>query len=136
MDDGNTLIRVCYADTDAGGVVYHGSYLRYFDQARADWLRHRGFSQQVVKEQMGLVFAVRAVQLRYCRPAGLDAQLVIRTQVNESDPTTLRFRQEAWCEQVLLVEGDVELVCVDLRRWKAAPWPEAIRSTIAAQSAS
>ena len=39
-------IRVYYEDTDAGGVVYHASYVCFFERARTEFLRNRGFSQQ------------------------------------------------------------------------------------------
>ena len=31
-------IRVYWEDTDAGGVVYHGSYVRFLERARTEWL--------------------------------------------------------------------------------------------------
>ena len=34
--------RVYWEDTDAGGVVYHASYLRFLERARTEWLRARG----------------------------------------------------------------------------------------------
>jgi hypothetical protein len=37
-----TRLRVLYADTDAGGVVYHGSYLRFFEAGRTEALRSAG----------------------------------------------------------------------------------------------
>ncbi|HEX2769708.1 MAG TPA: thioesterase family protein, partial [Geobacteraceae bacterium] len=37
-------IRIYYEDTDAGGVVYHANYLRYFERARTEYLRERGLS--------------------------------------------------------------------------------------------
>ena len=37
-------VRVYYEDTDAGGVVYHASYLRYLERARTEWLRALGLS--------------------------------------------------------------------------------------------
>lgn len=35
-------LRVYYEDTDAGGVVYHASYLRYAERARTEALRDLG----------------------------------------------------------------------------------------------
>ena len=36
-------LRVAYADTDQGGVVHHGTYLRYLECARVEHMRERGF---------------------------------------------------------------------------------------------
>ncbi|EPG1810343.1 hotdog domain-containing protein, partial [Klebsiella pneumoniae] len=41
-------VRVYYEDTDAGGVVYHASYVAFYERARTEMLRHHHFSQQVL----------------------------------------------------------------------------------------
>ncbi len=38
-------VRVYYEDTDAGGVVYHASYVAFYERARTEMLRHHHFSQ-------------------------------------------------------------------------------------------
>ena len=38
--------RVYWEDTDAGGVVYHAGYLRFFERARTEWLRAKGIGQK------------------------------------------------------------------------------------------
>ena len=43
-------IRVCYGDTDAGGVVYYGHYLRFFEQGRMEFLRERGLSVKELQD--------------------------------------------------------------------------------------
>lgn len=35
-------VKVYYGDTDAGGVVYYASYLRYLEMARMEFLNERG----------------------------------------------------------------------------------------------
>ena len=39
-------VRVYFEDTDAGGVVYHASYLKFFERARTEFLRLIGWNQQ------------------------------------------------------------------------------------------
>ena len=36
-------VRVYYQDTDAGGVVFHATYLDFLERARVEWLRAKGF---------------------------------------------------------------------------------------------
>ena len=36
-------VRVYYEDTDAGGVVYHASYVAFYERARTEMLRHHHF---------------------------------------------------------------------------------------------
>ena len=38
--------RVYYEDTDAGGVVYHASYLKFMERARTERLRQLGFRSE------------------------------------------------------------------------------------------
>ena len=39
-------VRVYFEDTDAGGVVYHTSYLRFMERARSDMMRLAGIDQR------------------------------------------------------------------------------------------
>ena len=41
-------VRVYFENTDAGGVVYHGEYLKFLERARTEWLRHLGFDHQAL----------------------------------------------------------------------------------------
>ena len=45
-------IRIYYADTDAGGVVYHSNYLKFMCQARTEWCRELGFKIKLVFKQI------------------------------------------------------------------------------------
>lgn len=64
-------IRVYYEDTDAGGVVYHASYVAFYERARTEMLRHHHFSQQVLLAER-VAFVVRKMTLEYYAPARLD----------------------------------------------------------------
>ena len=43
-------VRVYFEDTDAGGVVFYGNYLKFYERARTEWLRTLGIGQQFLKE--------------------------------------------------------------------------------------
>ncbi len=64
-------VRVYYEDTDAGGVVYHASYVAFYERARTEMLRHHHFSQQVLLEER-VAFVVRKMTLEYFAPARLE----------------------------------------------------------------
>ena len=36
--------RIYYHDTDAGGVVYYGNYLKYLEESRTEFLEKKGLS--------------------------------------------------------------------------------------------
>lgn len=85
-------IRVYYEDTDAGGVVYHGQYLAFFERARTEMLRERGFHQQrLLEEQLG--FVVRKLTIDYHHPARLDDLLEVRSEITDIRRASLTFTQ-------------------------------------------
>ena len=53
-------VRVYYEDTDAGGVVYHSNYLNFMERARTEWLRHLGFEQTDLRDNLQIVKIGRA----------------------------------------------------------------------------
>ena len=65
-------VRVYYEDTDAVGVVYHASYLRFAERARTEMMRCLGLEHSVLKARLGLSFTVRRCVVDYLAPARLD----------------------------------------------------------------
>jgi acyl-CoA thioester hydrolase len=76
-------VRVFFEDTDAGGVVYHASYLRFAERARTEMMRLIGIEHTRLIEREGVVFTVRRVEIDYLRPARLDDLLEVRTRLLE-----------------------------------------------------
>jgi len=76
-------LRVYIEDTDLGGVVYHANYLRFLERARSDLLRSLGINQRAAIETGEGVYAVAEMQIRYCKPARLDDDLLIVSQVDQ-----------------------------------------------------
>ncbi|HSV90356.1 MAG TPA: hotdog domain-containing protein, partial [Nitrospiraceae bacterium] len=64
----NMDIRIYYEDTDCGGMVYYGNYLKYFERARTQYLEERGLSvAELMKE--GTMFVVVHAEVDYRSPA-------------------------------------------------------------------
>jgi tol-pal system-associated acyl-CoA thioesterase len=70
-------VRVYWEDTDAGGIVFYANYLKFFERARTEWLRHLGLEQHRLKQDTGGMFVVIDTQLKYHRPAQLDDLLQV-----------------------------------------------------------
>ncbi len=102
-------VRVYYEDTDAGGIVYHASYLRFAERARTEWLRALGFGQRDMAERFGCVFAVRRCSLDYRRPARLDDALVVVTTPAGMGGARIAMSQEVRRGDELLVGIAIEL---------------------------
>jgi len=86
-------IRVYYEDTDAGGVVYHATYLRYAERARTEALRDLGVPHAALVARFGVMFMVRGLEVDDERGARLDAALTVETEVLEVGGATVRLRQ-------------------------------------------
>ncbi len=127
-------VRVYWADTDAGGVVYHSNYLDYCERARTEWLRQLGFSQQRMANEEGVLFTVAALQIDFRRPAKLDDLLTVRTRANLGGGATVEFVQEVWRSEPtedLLATAQVRVACVDAASFKPRRVPASIRERFA-----
>lgn len=117
-------VRVYWEDTDAGGVVYHASYLRFMERARTEWLRAHGIDQSAVKEATGLAFLVREMQIDFLRAALLDDELSVTVEVQERRAASILFAQTiSRADGTELIRAQVRVACVDIRRMRPAQIP-------------
>ncbi len=107
-------IRIYYQDTDCGGVVYYGNYLRYFEQGRTQWLEARGSSVKAFMDA-DILFAVVHAELHYRSPARYGETLTIATTLKEMRAASFTFAHEIRekASGRLVVEGSARLVAVD-----------------------
>ena len=86
--------RVYWEDTDAGGVVYHAQYLAFLERARTEWLRAPRLRPGAsCAREHDLVFAVRAMQIDFRKPARLDDALDVTVELRECRRASLVFAQ-------------------------------------------
>ena len=121
-------VRVYFQDTDAGGVVYHGSYVNFMERARTEWLRDvSGYSNGALMKEFGAVFVVRSMKLDYLKPALLDDLLDVTAQVRDIGRSRITLLQTVRRGEELLTEAEVHLVCVSLESFKPVSVPEVLR---------
>ena len=106
-------VRVYWEDTDAGGVVFYANYLKFFERARTEWLRHLGVGQQALRDSTGAIFVVTDTAVRYRAPARLDDELRITVQLHKHGTASMTLQQQAWRGDTLLAEGEIRIGCVD-----------------------
>ena len=124
-------VRVYWEDTDAGGVVYYANYLKFMERARSEWLRAFGFEQDVLRDEPGIVFVVRRVEIDYLSPARFNEQLEVSVALHEAGRASLSVRQELMRGSDRLAEAVVTLACVDAIRFKPVKIPEPILEALA-----
>jgi acyl-CoA thioester hydrolase len=74
-------IRVRFAETDAMGIVHHGSYVPYLEETRVAFLRESGHPYVQVRDHDGIEFPVVEVFVRYLRPLRFDDVVTLRLRV-------------------------------------------------------
>ena len=107
-------MRVRFAETDLMGIVHHGSYALYLEQARVEWLRRRGVAY-VDWASRGMHLAVVELHVRFRAPARFDDELAVETTLADLRAASFRFdyRLTRASESTLLAEGHTLLACVD-----------------------
>lgn len=123
-------VRVYYEDTDAGGVVYHGNYLKFCERARTEWLRSLGVEQTDMRSQDGVVFVIRSATMHYLRPAKFNDALQVLARIVKLGRSVLEFEQEIWCDEEKLMTAHIVVVCVTVDGFKPVAVPEHIRKKI------
>jgi acyl-CoA thioester hydrolase len=101
-------VRIYWEDTDAGGVVYHAQYLAFLERARSEWMRAQGYGQDLLRCEHNLLFAVRAMQTDFLKPARLDDALEVSVALQECRRASVIFRQE-------IRRGDERLLTATVR---------------------
>lgn len=122
-------IRVYWEDTDAGGIVFYANYLKFFERARTEWLRHLGIEQQALRETTGGMFVVVETQLKYHRPAQLDDLLSVNATMLNKGRSSMVIAQQAWRQAdtpVLLCEGSIRIGWVQASTLKSERIPTSI----------
>ncbi len=120
-------VRVYFENTDAGGVVYHGEYLKFLERARTEWLRHLGFDHQGLASSYRIVFVVSHLTADFLRAARLDDTLAVSVQLESLGKVRCVFAQEIRREDEVLVRARVTVACVTGEALKPVEIPEPLR---------
>jgi acyl-CoA thioester hydrolase len=108
-------VRVYYEDTDFTGVVYHASYLRFFERGRTEFLRAAGVEHSALLSLPApCAFAVTRIAVHFRAAARVDDALDIRTQYRNGKGARIEAVQRILRGEMLIAEADVEVVCIRL----------------------
>ena len=118
--------RVYWEDTDAGGVVYHAQYVAFLERARTEWLRFRGHGQEQLRHDLDLVFAVRAMQLDFLRPARLDDLLTVTVEIRTCKRASVVFSQSIRRGEEVLLTAEVRVAVLSASSFRPKPAPDAL----------
>ncbi len=120
----DTQIRVCYGDTDMMGVVYYGTYPRFYEIARTELLRTYGITYREI-EEAGLIWPVRSLNITYIKPAVYDDLLTVRTFVEELPAVRFKIKTQIFNQHGELINhGEVVLISTSRQTGRPIKTPE------------
>jgi acyl-CoA thioester hydrolase len=109
-------VRVYFEDTDAGGIAYHASFIRWCERGRTDFLRLLGTdARRLIDGSASLepaAFVVRRMNCDFLRPARMDDVLLVETRVKELGGASVTLLQAVIKDGRPVFEADVTVVLV------------------------
>lgn len=112
-------IKIYYDDTDAGGVVYHANYLKYFERGRTEYMNQRGIDPATMA-QSGLIFVIVRAEVSYLSPARYGDIIRVETFIDEISYASVTFGYKIYLSgksskvnNKLLVTGKTKIAMVN-----------------------
>lgn len=94
MTKSSLEFKVQYSDTDSYKVAWHGSYLRWMEAGRVDWLYLIGIDIKKLDEDFNTVMPVVDLQIKYLKSAKLLEDVIVETTVDEITNLYIIFDQK------------------------------------------
>ncbi|MDB6113526.1 MAG: ybgC [Lacunisphaera sp.] len=104
MIESRSQITVRYAETDMMGIVYHGSYLPWFEVGRTNLLKECGIIYRDLEAQ-GFRLPVIELGTKFFKPALYDDTVTVVTWLKERPLLRIRLDYEVRRGTELLVTG-------------------------------
>jgi len=74
--------KINYYETDKMGIVHHSNYIRFFEEARCEWMNSNGLPYEKL-EKAGIQIPVLSAYCEYKTPSTFGDTLVISLNMNE-----------------------------------------------------
>lgn len=126
MPDRGVERLIYYHHTDAGGVVYYGTYLALLEEGRTDYCLGRGVDTRLLLQE-GIAFVVVHAAIDYAAPARYGDTVRIRTRVTRIGTSSIHFAQEILNGETLAVKAEIVWATVRLPQMQSIPVPDAVR---------
>ncbi len=105
--------------TDYAGVVWHGNYLRWMEEARVEYLRAIGINYNDLVE-LGCELPVVEVNLRYHQSLKMGQEAIVKTRMTDVDGVRMYwdYQIESLASRQVYLTGRVTLVAIDREKGK------------------
>ncbi len=117
--------RVTFYETDGMKVVHHANYLKYFEEARVEYLRAGGLDLNELMDE-GIVFPIVEVSVKYLKSACYDDNLLVKTYLRKVNRVRLDFDYEVVREATgeVLTTGHTVNTYTDMKTGRIARLPQ------------
>lgn len=88
--------RVRWSDCDPLGIIWYGSYLKYFEAAEHELMRAAGLPFETLRLERKVQIPRKAFQVEFHSPAQMDEMLDIDVGVAKIGQTSITFRFEVY----------------------------------------
>ena len=105
--------KVYYSDTDAYGVVWHGSYLRWLEKGRVLFCEDLGLNLVDLSKQ-DIVLPVTSMNIKYKASAKLNDDISVSTKIVKRTSLSVTFLQTVNDAETgrLFVQAEVDIVAI------------------------
>jgi acyl-CoA thioester hydrolase len=124
---------VRWSDVDFAGIIFYGSYVRFFEIAETELFRHCGLAYTDMFDRYDIFLPRKAVHSEFYWPARLDDRLRVAAYVGRvgTKSMTLNFDVLRHSSSTLGAAGWMVLVCVDRKGLKPRPLPAGLIEALA-----
>ena len=124
---------VRWSDVDFAGIIFYGSYVRFFEIAETELFRSVGLAYRDVFETYDVWFPRKALHGEFFLPARLDDRLRVAAYIGRVGTTSLQLKFDVLLGEPARIGATAwqVIVCVDRRTMRPRPVPEGIVRALA-----
>lgn len=124
--------RVRWSDCDPLGIIYYGTYVRFFEAAEHEMFRTAGLPYEVMRVQRQVQLPRKAFAVEFHSPAEMDELMEIRVGVSRIGETSLTLRFEAYRARDLVhrASATLTMVCVEKETITKRPLPDFVKDAL------
>lgn len=122
--------RILYADTDKAGIVYYGTYARFYEMGRTELVRSLGYAYKEL-EDMGVIMPVVSLNAKYIKSLYYDDEITIETSIPKLPEARAVFITRIYnSEGELVNSAEVTLVFLDMETKKLTRAPKELTDVL------
>lgn len=122
---------VAYADTDAGGIVYHARYVEMAERSRNAVLKALGLPVAQMKARFGVLFIIREIRATYHQPALVGDTLACTSGIVSANAVRATWRTRITRDGAAICDVEAQIAAFDPVDAGPCPLPEDLMARLA-----